>query len=30
MIVHQASLKLKRAELQPILDAFSRAVAKDG
>ncbi len=30
MIVNQASLKLKRAEIQPILDAFSRAVAKNG
>lgn len=30
MIVNQASLKLKRAEVQPILDAFSRAVAKNG
>lgn len=28
LIVNQAALKLKRAKLQPILDAFSVAVAK--
>lgn len=28
MIVNQAALKLKRADIQPILDAFSRAVGK--
>jgi ATP phosphoribosyltransferase len=30
LIVNQASLKLKRADVQPLLDAFSRAVAKHG
>ena len=28
LVVNQASLKLKRNEIQPMLDAFSRAVAK--
>ena len=28
LVVNQASLKLKRDEIQPILDAFSKAVAK--
>ncbi len=28
LVVNQASLKLKRYEIQPILDAFSKAVAK--
>ena len=30
LIVNQAALKLKRAEIQPILEAFSRAVARNG
>lgn len=30
LVVNQAALKLKRGRIQPLLDAFSRAVAKSG
>lgn len=30
LIVNQAALKLKRGAIQPLLDAFSKAVASDG
>ena len=30
LVVNQASLKLKRGELQPIMDSFAQAVAENG
>jgi len=30
LVVNQASLKLKRSELQPIMDSFAQAVAENG
>jgi len=30
LVVNQAALKLKRGEVQPLIDAFSRAVADRG
>jgi ATP phosphoribosyltransferase len=29
LVVNQASLKLKRAEIQPLLDTFSQAIKED-